>query len=509
MSEARAIKIAVTALGGQGGGVLANWIVALGERSGYIAQSTSVPGVAQRTGATVYYVELFPLSAAQSDNKQPVLALMPVPGDVDIVIAAELMEAGRAIMRGFVTRNTTLIASSHRDYAIDEKINMGDGRQSVDGIIASAEKAAGRFIAADMADAAQESGAVISAVMFGALAGSGALPIDRLNFEETIRASGRAVESNLLGFAVGFEIAQATTGESVEQVSETAQKITPAPAVAPLLERLESMFPPELYYYGREGLKRVVDFQDIKYGDLYLDRLATVLEADVTANGGNKDHALTQAVVKHLALWMTYEDSIRVADLKTRASRFERFREDVRAEQKQIVDVYEYLHPRVEEVCDILPASIGQSILSGKTRKKILTALLGEGRRVPTTKLRGFLPLYFLSRLRFLRRGSYRFKLEQKRIDDWLSLILEVTKIDYAAAVEIAKLQRLIKGYGDTHERGLRSYSKIISRMEVVLRRASPAQDIARLSEAALKDEDGIALRSALERLERPGAAAA
>ena len=509
MSGARAIKIAVTALGGQGGGVLANWIVALGERNGYIAQSTSVPGVAQRTGATVYYVELFPLSAVQAEGKQPVLALMPVPGDVDIVIAAELMEAGRAVMRGFVSPHTTLIASSHRDFAIDEKIKLGDGRQTADGIITSAEKAAGRFITADMAEAAAESGAVISAVMFGALAGSGALPIDHSRFEETIKASGRAVESNLRGFARGFEIAQSLKSDLADPEENQPTVKAPAPAVSPLLQRLENDFPASAQFYGREGLKRVVDFQDVKYGAHYLDRLAQIMEVDTNEAGENKDYRLTQAAAKHLALWMSYEDSIRIADLKTRASRFDRFREDVRAEDGQIVDVYEYLHPRVEEACDILPDSLARIILGGKMLKRLLKTMLGEGRRISITKLRGFLPLYFLSRLRFLRRDSYRFKVEQKRIEDWLSLILEVVKIDYGAAVEIAKLQRLIKGYGDTHERGLGNYNQIISCMDVILWRKTPALEIASIVEAALKDEDGIALRAAIERLIQPDAAAA
>ena len=105
MKQRKRITIAVLGLGGQGGGVLANWIVQLGEMCGYIAQGTSVPGVAQRTGATVYYVEMIPAEEKQT----PVLALMPVPGDVDIVVASELMEAGRAILRGVVTTDTLLI----------------------------------------------------------------------------------------------------------------------------------------------------------------------------------------------------------------------------------------------------------------------------------------------------------------------------------------------------------------------------------------------------------------
>ena len=60
----RPIKLTIAALGGQGGGVLADWLIEIAEAEDYIAQSTSVPGVAQRTGATIYYLEFFPRAAA-------------------------------------------------------------------------------------------------------------------------------------------------------------------------------------------------------------------------------------------------------------------------------------------------------------------------------------------------------------------------------------------------------------------------------------------------------------
>ena len=505
MSEARAIKIAVTALGGQGGGVVANWIVRLGEACGFMAQSTSVPGVAQRTGATVYYVELFPESAAKQKGKAPVLALMPVPGDVDIVIAAELMEAGRAIMRGFVTKQTTLIASSHRDFAISEKISMGDGRQGADGVKRAAKTSAGRFIEADMAGAAASSGAVISAVLFGALAASGALPFAREKFEETIRASGRAVENNLRGFAKGFEIASAAPGATAPERTKAAP---PAPAVRPLLDRLENEFPAPAHFILREGVKRAVDYQDVKYAHLYLDRIRKILAAERDAGGAAKGWRLTEQAGKHLALWMTYEDSIRVADLKTRASRFRRLRNDVHAKENQIVNVSEYLHPRVEEFCDILPAALARSILKRDSLRRIVKRLLGGGRRISTTKLRGFLPLRFIALLRFMRRSSYRFRLEQGRIDSWLSTIQAEAPQNYALAVEIARLQRLIKGYGETHERGLGNFNRIMAALDAVKAQENPAEMLASLREAALKDEDGAALTTAIANLQ-PGARAA
>ena len=99
------------------------------EHAGYIAQMTSVPGVAQRTGATNYYVELFPKTGAKSNTRAPVLGLTPVAGDVDIVIASELMEAGRAVQRGLVTPDkTTFIVSTNRVYSMTERIALADGR---------------------------------------------------------------------------------------------------------------------------------------------------------------------------------------------------------------------------------------------------------------------------------------------------------------------------------------------------------------------------------------------
>src|SRR5689334_13464229 len=179
-SAPRAITVAILAMGGEGGGVLADWIVDAAERSGYYAQTTSVPGVAQRTGATIYYVELFPESAARAAGTDPVLALMPVPGEVDGVSASVLMDMGRAVQRGLVTPDrTTLIASTHRVYSMTEKIALGEGRVNGDALIHAGQAAAKRFISADYANLAGESGSVISAALLGALARSEALPFSR------------------------------------------------------------------------------------------------------------------------------------------------------------------------------------------------------------------------------------------------------------------------------------------------------------------------------------------
>ena len=129
MSDARPVTLLIAALGGEGGGVLTDWIVSAAEHCGLPVQATSIPGVAQRTGATTYYLEIFPVPLAELGGRRPVLALAPGVGDVDLVVASELLEAGRAISNGFVTPDRTLlIASTRRVYLTVEKMQMGDGR---------------------------------------------------------------------------------------------------------------------------------------------------------------------------------------------------------------------------------------------------------------------------------------------------------------------------------------------------------------------------------------------
>ena len=83
----RPITILIAALGGEGGGVMADWLMEAATTTGFPAQATSIPGVAQRTGATTYYLEIFPAERKQLDGKEPVLSLTPSPGNVDVMVA--------------------------------------------------------------------------------------------------------------------------------------------------------------------------------------------------------------------------------------------------------------------------------------------------------------------------------------------------------------------------------------------------------------------------------------
>jgi indolepyruvate ferredoxin oxidoreductase beta subunit len=498
----RTLKLTIAALGGQGGGVLTDWLIGIAEASGYFVQATSVPGVAQRTGATIYYLEFFPRKVAEASGREPIMALMPVPGDVDCVVASELAEAGRAIQRGLVTQQTTLIASTHRTYAIGEKSALGSVSTDSGQLLELVRSQGARSIVFDMEAVAERRHSVISAVLLGAISGAGVLPFRRSTFEDAIRRSGIAVTTNLAAFADAHVIAAA--GGSAPEPAAPASLPREVPATARaarqqgLLERVRAL-PQALQPLVLEGVRRALDYQDPAYAALYLTRIERLVALD--AKGGSpRALALSEATARGLALWMTFEDTIRVADLKTRASRFERVRREVHAAPEQLLGITEFMRPRVQEIAGTLPAALGGRVLRSPRMCRWLACVTG-GKSVRTTTVGGFVLLYMVSGLRRWRRGTLRFREENARIEGWLGGIERLAGPHYALAVELARAQRLIKGYGETHERGWRNFSTLVAQLERLAARPDGAAQLARLQDAALADEEGVALARALTAL--------
>jgi indolepyruvate ferredoxin oxidoreductase beta subunit len=468
----RPITVLIAALGGEGGGVMADWLMEAATACGYPAQATSIPGVAQRTGATTYYLEIFPLEKSKLNGREPVLSLTPSPGNVDVMVASELVEAGRAMLNGFVSpERTTLIASTHRIYATVEKMQMGDGRFDSERVVDAGKKLAKRAVLFDMRKLAQESGTVINAVLFGAMTGSGVLPLPRAACEAAIRGGGRGAEASLRGFAAGYDIA----GGSRE---------APKPPAPP--QRATGL--DEILKLGKE---RLLDYQGEAYANLYDERMKPFLAGDPK---------LAAEVARHLALWMAYEDIIRVADLKTRASRFERVRKEVGAKEGEPVVVIDFLKPGVEEFASLLPGFLGAKLISWAERRGKLDAY-NVGMHIKTSGVLGYLLVRSLAWLRPWRPMSYRYGEEQRLIERWLGLVADAAKRDAALALEVAECARLIKGYGETHRRGKANFLAIVDALVENPATASPVEQAAAIHkarEAALADPEGKALGTSL-----------
>ena len=496
MTSATSINIAILAMGGEGGGVLADWLVRVGESNGYLAQTTSVPGVSQRTGATIYYLELFPKSALRDHERMPVLGLMPMPGDVDLVVASELMEAGRAIQRGLVTPDRThLVASTHRVYSMTERTAPADGRVDAQAILKACSTAARKFTGFDMARLAETTKSVISAALLGAIAGSRALPFPRDAYETAIRADGVGVAASLLAFLASYAAAEQQGGPD----TAAAERSVP-PAEGPDL-----LLPAGLAGDARSivmlGARRTADYQDEAYAQDYLARLAPFIE--LAKSMGEAGQQLLAEVARQLALGMTYEDTVRVAELKIRATRFDRVRTDIGANTSQIVEIAEFMHPRLAEIADTLPAPLGRRVLRSRFAKALVTRLTARGRIVRTTSLHGFLLLYCVATLKPFRRGALRHDREMRFLTEWLDLVREAAAVDVLLAIGFARLRNLVKGYGDTCERGVAKYQTIRAFMSGELRNPSASTILDSLIAAAEKDEAGAALRAEIDGLRR------
>ncbi len=498
----RPITLLIAALGGEGGGVLTNWIVAAAEQQNFPVQSTSIPGVAQRTGATTYYIEIMPRPARDGakEGSKPVLALAPGVGDVDVMMASELMEAGRAVATGYVTADRTLsIASTSRFLVMGEKIAMGDGRYDSDKLAKAIADNSNAHILIDMDAIARKTGAFINSVMLGIIAGSGRLPIPVDAFEAAIRADGKGVEGNLRGFRAGLDAVQKPEAAGASAPKQAAP--SPADDFASDIAR----FPEAARDIVREGVRRLTDYQDEAYARLYLDRLAPIHDADASANANGR---LLRETARHLAVRMSYEDVIRVAQAKTDPARFARIAAEVAAKPGEPVKVFEFLKPGVEELCSVLPPALARRILAFAEHREKL-ARFHWGMEVNTTSVSGYLRFRTLAGLRRWRPRTYRYAEEQRAIERWLGLIVDAAAQSIEIALEIAECARLIKGYGDTHKRGTGNYALIETHVirpalagQIPLRQATDAVASART--AALVDPDGESLAKCLDAVRTP-----
>jgi indolepyruvate ferredoxin oxidoreductase alpha subunit len=494
------IKLLIAALGGEGGGVLTDWIVSAAAAAGFPVQSTSIPGVAQRTGATTYYVEIFPVPTRELDGKHPVLALTPGVGDIDVAVASELLEAGRTVASGFVTpERTHVIASLSRFYAMDEKIAMGDGRFDRDKLIKTIEDNARNALLVDMDALASQSGSIINAVMLGAIAGSERLPLTAEQLEAAIRADGKSVDSNLRGFRAGLQAARAKA-----RPAKPVENKRNAPTSPELLEHEVSYSLPALAQpTAVEGIRRLIAYQGPRYAKRYLDRLRALVDVDAASGTPGR---LLKEVARQLAVRMSYEDVVRVAQAKIAPSRLRRIaREELHAQDEPFT-VHDFLKPGVEELSQLLPSFLARPLLRYAERKGWLGRVY-FGMEINSTSISGYLRFLMLAKLRGWRPYGHRFKQEQRQIESWLALIAEAAHRSGEFGLEVAECARLIKGYGDTYARGLENYRSIEARVirpalagQIPLERATDALASART--AALLEPEGESLATCLAEIE-------
>lgn len=488
------ISLLVCALGGEGGGVLTQWLVDTARHAGYLAQSTSIPGVAQRTGATTYYIEVFPVPQAALGGRRPVFSLNPVPGALDALVSSELLETARQVGNGMAAPERTLvITSSSRTLTTQERMQLGDGRADSGALLGQVQAFSREHHVLDMPALAKQAGTVVSAVMLGAIAGSGLFPFRGEDYEAVVREGGGGAEASLRGFALGFEAVRSRAARPAAPEAAAAMPAAVHPAFAG--------FPQQVHATLALGHARLRDYQGEAYAQLYLRRLEAVLaaerEADAQAAHG---FATTCEMARWLALWMAFDDIVRVADLKSRASRWQRVLREVKAGEDDLLRLYDHFKPGVPEFAALLPVRLARPLLAWNARR------VAAGRepwalplKIGTHTAGGMLALRALAAMRWLRPRGSRYALEQQMMERWLQGVVQGTRSDWNLGHEIALCGRLIKGYGTTNERGKENLLHVLDHLAQGPDAAFAAQAVAAAREAALADDAGKALDATLQ----------
>ncbi|MEO8486214.1 MAG: indolepyruvate oxidoreductase subunit beta family protein [Betaproteobacteria bacterium] len=503
--DTRPVTILVAALGGQGGGVLAEWLVDAASRAGFPAQSTSIPGVAQRTGATTYYIEIFPVPRAALGGREPVLSLLPVPGAIDLLVASELLEGGRMVQAGYVDEaRTMLITSTSRTFTTAEKMALGDGRYASERLVDVARARSRQFVGFDMDAAARDSGTIVSAVMLGAIAASGALPFGADACLVVVDASGAGADASRRGFSRGFEATRTALALPATPLKTTGVASRAPATVASAFAHELAAFPASCRDIVAHGIERVVDFQDDAYARLYLARLSRVRDVEA-ATDPRAGHgvAVTRETARFLALWMAFDDIVRVADLKGRASRHVRVRREAGARDGDVVRVADYFKPGIPEIAGLLPPWLARRLAAWDRRRQARgRAAFALPLTVRTDAVGGMVALRVLASLRGWRRRGARYAEEQAAIERWLDAIVAALAQDWATGYEIALAGRLVKGYGATNLRGKRNLAHLLDHLAAgpFATPADRARAIRDAREAALADESGLGLDAALVR---------
>lgn len=489
-------RLLLPAVGGQGGGVLMQWLLAAARGSGLRAQGIAQPGLSQRAGMTAYYVELAMGTASP-------MGLFPVPGDVDVILAPELLELGRALEQGYATPERTLVvASTQRSLSTPEKLPGGPGVYPAGVIERAARSLAWRCVLLDAPALLRAQGLperAAGALLAGALCATGALPVPATAWREAIEGgenqvafalglaaggggSGAAVGSGGSGAAGGGGAVAAVAGDPGATVGGPVVAVAGDPGSAGgalaarvagwatalgrqgaayrrLWQRIATAFPAPLHALLAEAAYRLTQYHDAAYAAEYLERVGPF--AALESGADTAGYPLTATVARHVARWMMYEDAPRVAELKTDRRRWQELHQRHKAGAGAVLRVVDYLAPEPWDLYTLLPHGLLRCCGVAPVEQAV-----PDGRhlhlRLRSSGLWGYALLRALTWLRPLRRRSYRMAWERVRLNHYCQRVLAIAAADGELGLIAAAGGDLVRGYGPIRRRGLHRLAHLL-----------------------------------------------
>lgn len=471
--ENNILKILIPAVGGQGGGVLTEWLVNALLNSDYEVQSISLPGLAQRGGSAVYYIEAYKYNL-HNGTTPIIFSQYPIPGDVDIILCQEFLELGRILEQGYGSKKTTIISSTHRVYSTLEKLPVSSGIYSEEKLHIIANEFSSEFIGLNALGLAKHNkmdDLAVNAILLGALCASHSIPLGIEDLKSSIDKVGIAVKNNLRAFEIGYDYVANNSATNVKDKIDFARYIDEKEISTKniykedfknIAEYIDNHFTEKLKIYLIEAVHRLIDYQNPKYARNYLDTISKVIKEDKS-----QDSDISKEFVKNLALLLSYEDGIRVAELKIKSLRFSKIKDEMQIKDNQIFNVIDYLKPDAYEIYGLLPNIIISPLITIinitplnrlKRKQKDITF----AQKPETTSFFGFVRLFLLTKIKFLRPYSHRFANEHKVIDKYIESTLKYTDINSSLGASVAKSGSLIKGYGDVRRKSVDVFNRYI-----------------------------------------------
>lgn len=452
----------IAAVGGQGGALLTDWLLAAATQMRYQAHSVGIPGMSQRGGATSYYVEMAPEEAAPEIN-DALLSPAPFLGEVDCLVGLELLELGRAVQSGYSSEKTVVVGSTHRDYTILEKLpSYGESREE-GRLLTLLERSGGRLLTFDARAVARAEGMTerhVNAVLLGAVAAAGALPFREEAFRLAIKAVGVAPDLNLRAFDAGLSHALAglpalEEDKGVLDASKWREELSPRQlnVHGRLMTEIPAGVNGELRSLVEVALGRLIDYQDEAYARRYLEKVLGLWRADEESGASSR---LTRVYARHLANLMSYEDPIRVATLKSDPKRFQHIEAHHGLKAGQTYRLRERFQPELEELYGLLPVRLVRRFKAqgaDDSEDKQSSSRKTFPLRIATTSLLGMALLKFLSALKSLRPRSWRRWKEEALQESYTQGVISLAEKSYELACLAAQAGGIIRGYGAVRRR--------------------------------------------------------
>ncbi len=487
MNKKRSLRVLIATVGGQGGGVLSDWLIHGLLNANWNAASIGLLGLSQRAGTVTYYCE------ASSDKEEKIVTSMfAMPGDVNLFIGQELLELGRLLSAGYASDDCVIIGNLGRTYTTLEKMPSENGVYDSSIITNAAEKLSPKnnylVDAPAYVTAHQLQHLTSNAFLLGLVVASPVIDLPTEPFIKAIRDSEVNVNGNIKAFELGYQMFKDEKIHLGVNQFEIKDNLLSSKLKASctntdtLFEKIKSRCSKEVIDSIEFACQRLEDYQDKEYVQSYLGMI------DELRNINLVRPATVEAFAKNSALWLSYEDIPRVGQLKTKPDRFAKVFKEHGIGPQHIVKITDYFVPDVEQLVGMLPQPIAKLIM--KIGSRFTHDFEGKSfpLKIKSTSILGYWSLRLLSIGRYWRRSSLRHQYEMSKFNFWFDNLKRTQEESPAVAQIVAELARVIKGYGHVRVKAINDLTTFINvGVPQLLTLEKSGMEIDALGQSALK----------------------